>query len=169
MPINYTIWNDLGTQLELYYKKRYFTPERYVADNPLENLVVLPGIEQFFGTKVFNIFIVSVPYGWVKDEDGIWVENWPPEGFEEAKSRHIANYDKFTSYVTYIYMDYYIVQLMEAQSANTRMREMMDQTKVRLTDLCSELVDYGFFMREDLNDPKDINYFKPVIDNFYTN
>lgn len=162
--MTYTVWSDLGAKLEGQdYEKFYFTQEKYKAENPLENLVVLPDIEAFFGPRVLNIFIVSKPYGW-KKEEGEWVEDWPPEGYEEAVARHIATFEKFTSYKTYIFMDYNFVQKLEERVPDTRIREMMDSTKTHLEELCDQLVEYGFEMGPDIESEVGTEFFRPYLD-----
>lgn len=165
--ISYGIWEQVGQDLHNnLYKKRYINPEQYLSENPMEPLVVLPDITQFFGTKCHTIFIVSVPYGW-KKVNGDWIEEWPPEGFEAAKARHRETYNKFNRYETRIYMDFYIVSLMEQNNPDSKMRDMMNATKGHLQDLCDELVDYGFIMMPDITTAKDAAFFKDEIDEFF--
>lgn len=164
--MTYTVWSDLGAKLETQdYSKFYFTHEKYKADNPLENLVILPDVEAFFGPRVLNIFIVSKPYGWEKNEDGEWIEDWPPEGYEEAIVRHVASFEKFTSYKTYIFMDYNFVQKLEERVPDTRIREMMDATKTHFEELCDQVP--GFEMGPDITVEVGQEFFAPYLDEHY--
>lgn len=166
--MTYTVWSDLSRRLEANeYGKYYFTGEKFKADNPLECLVVLPGVESFYGTRVLNLFIVSRPYGWEKNEDGEWGENWPPEGFDDAVIRHVATYEKFTSYKTWIFMDYNFVRKLEERVPDTRIREMMDATKTRLQDLCNSLVGYGFKMGPDIENEVGAEFFAPYLNTHF--
>lgn len=163
--MTYTAWSDLGQLLEgQNYRKYYFTHEKYKADNPLENLVVIPDVTEFFGPRVLNLFIVSKPYGWKKNESGEWVEEWPPEGFEDAVARHIAMFEKFTSYRTVIFIDFNFATKLEERVPDTRIREMLNATKDRMVDLCDQLAEYGFEMGSDITVQVGQEFFAPYLD-----
>lgn len=166
MSVDYTLWDDVSKKLkESKYPKRYINPERYLADNPLENLVVPQDITNFFGTKVCNIFIVGVPYGWTKDS-GTWTDHWPPIGYEDAKQRHKATFEKYTWYETHVYMDMHIVDLVMIDNPKSRFRDMMNATKTHMQEMCSDLADFGFIMESDITNEVDAEFFKPIIDAF---
>lgn len=166
--IPYTLWTDIGNTLaNVKYKERYITPERYIADNPLEALVALPDVEKFFGTKVLNIFIVAQPIGWVKAGED-WVENWPPPGWDACRDRHIATYSRFTKYKTLVYTDFNIVNKVMAANSNSLMRQMMEATEGKLQyQLCPQLADYGWEFKERITAAVEANYFDSVIREFY--
>lgn len=166
--IDYPIWRDIGEVLKTStYSKRYITPEQYLADNPLESLTVIPGLPGFFGTQVLNIFIVAIPFGWEKDGDGIWQDNWPPNDLNNAKARHIESYNNFSSYKTIIFMDFNIVNQIMAENPESRIQEMMDAVKGHMEELCTELAEYGFEMGADITGTVDAEFFQPYIDEFY--
>lgn len=166
----YTLWSDLGQLLEgTNYEKYYFTAEKYKADNPLENLVVLPGIESFFGPKVLNLFIVSKPYGWKKNGDGEWEENWPPEGLNDAVARHQASFEAFRYYKTYIFIDFNFARKLKERVPDSRIEEMLTATKNRLATLVSEqLGEYGFEMGPDIQNEVGAEFFAPYLDLHFT-
>ncbi len=165
--MEYKVWDRVGAELrDFKYKKKYVTPERYLDESPLDNLVAPPDFPDFFGTKVCNIFIVGIPYGWTKGGDGIWSENWPPVRYEEYKAAHIENFKKYTWYETHVYIDMNLVDLVMEDSPSSRFREMMESTKSRLQTMCDELADYGFIMEEDLTTEVDASFFQDTIDLF---
>lgn len=166
--ITYNHWPVVGESLKVgKYEKRYVTPEKYIAPaNPIENLVVPPGIENFFGTKVLNILIVAVPYGWVK-AGGFWSEGtWPYPGLEDAKARHIATYSKFTKYETHVFMDFNIVNLIMAAQPGSRFETMMDTVRGRMISICNDLTNYGWTMHPNITGPVEADFFYPIIDSF---
>lgn len=163
---DYPIWKDVGIQLQNFkYKTKYLTPERYIQDNPLDNLVVPDGIPDFFGTKVCNIFLVCQPYGWTQSGT-TWTESWPPEGFDDSVMRHKSMYEKFTWYETHIYMDYNLVNMIMDSNPDSNFKSMMDTVKGHLQDMCDDLEDFGFTMEDDISSPVDASFFQPVIDAF---
>lgn len=168
--MDYPLWDDVSTGLRAErYNGRYLTPERYIAKNPVENLVVPPGVDKFFGTKVLNIFLVGTPYGWAKNGSGVWTESWPPSGLGDAVERHKATYKKFTRYKTLVYVDFYLVSLIMAQSSSSRFREMMDKVKTRLATLCGDLAAFGFVLKPDVTTAVQPSFFYPELDDFYAN
>ena len=166
--IDYTIWTDIAQQLVAQYSKYYFNSEYYESDNPLEDLTVLPGITLFFGTKVFNILIVGDPIGWKMGDDGTWSETWPPTGYNDALTQHMATFGVFTSYQTLIWTDFIIVQKIEALQPDSKIRDMMNQVEVRLKAMCTTLASFGFQYMGRFNDPPDISVFTALLDPFYS-
>jgi hypothetical protein len=165
--MEYTVWRDLGEKLQTEdYVKYYFTSEKYKAENPLENLVVLPGISQFFGPRVLNLFIVSKPYGW-KKQAGEWVEDWPPEGLTEAIERHKLSFDAFTSYRTVMFIDFNFVNKLLERSPLSKIGDMMSATFDRLNAVCEELADYGFEMGPRIDNEVGPEFFAPYLDPHY--
>lgn len=168
MTFDYHVWYDLGQSMANgNYKGRYFTPEIYQAKNPLENLVVIPGTTDFFGTKVCNIFIVGIPYGYNYISGAGWVNQWPPDGFEDAVNRHIATYQYYTKYETHVYMDYNLVALIMDDQPTSNFRAMMDLTKLNMQQMCFRLASYGFVMEDDITGEVGADFFAPVINKFY--
>lgn len=167
MPtINYNQWEPVGIALGQKYKKRYWTPERLPENlNPLRNLVVLEGIDRFFGTKVCNIFIVGLLFGWRQSGEE-WVEDWPPTGYADAKARHIDTFKYFSKYETHVYMDYNLVAKVEAADPETDFRRLMNGTKGRMQEMCSDLAAYGFTMEPDIVGEVGAEYFYDVLDPF---
>lgn len=168
MTIDYPLWDDLSANLhDNRYKEEFFTPEQYgTAKNPLESLVVPPEIDDFFATKVCNIFIVAIPFGW--KQDGVeWVEDWPPEGYNDSKARHIELYSQFAKYETHVYMDMNIVKKIMDANPDSKFKEMMDGTKIRMQAMCDELADYGFKMEADITTEVGPDHFGSVLDEFY--
>jgi hypothetical protein len=167
MTFDYPIWKDIGVKLrDVDYPKRYVTPENYKKANPLENLVVPPDIEKFFGTKTCNLFIASRPYGWSKGS-GNWTESWPPEGFDESVARHKQTYKQFARYETHIWTDFYLVSIVEGFNPDTRLREMMEAVEGHLEAVCTELADYGFTYEGRIEDAIESNFFASIIDAFW--
>lgn len=165
--MTYELWTTIGHELEtIKYNKRYITPEQYIANNPLENLVVPLGIENFFGTKVLNIFIIGVPYGWEK-VGGTWVESWPPAGLEESVLRHKMMYKRFTKYETHIFMDFNIVEIVMSTNSTSKFREMMNATKTRITAICDDLANCGYTLEPDITQEVTASHFSPIINTFY--
>lgn len=163
---DYTIWQDVGVQLrDFKYKRSYLTPEQYVSTNPLESLIVPDGIDQFFGTKVLNIFIVAEPFGWTQS-GSTWTENWPPDGLDAAIARHMTIYDKFTWYETHMYMDFNLVNTIMTLSPSSNFRTMMTSVKTHIAQVCADLADFGFTLEADITTPVDASFFQPVIDAF---
>lgn len=165
MIIDYQLWDEVGKELQdNKYKKRYLTPEQYdKLPNPLENLVVPVGIDSFFGTKVCNIFIVAIPFGWKSSTE----EEWPPPGYEDAKQRHKDTYDKFAKYETHVYMDFNIVKKIMAEEPESKFEEMMQTTKAHMQSMCADLSEYGFKMEGDITGDVTASHFYEVIDAFY--
>lgn len=149
MDIAYTLYDEIGVSLAANNSPFYLQPERWLGANPMESLTVPPGTENFFGPKVLNLFVVGVPYGW-EFVDGVWQENWPPDGFLELVELHKQKYAEFTSYRTYIWMDFNIVTTVMTVNPDSRFQEMMEATEARMQELCTELAAYGFmFMGRD--------------------
>ena len=168
MPsIEYTLWQDNGNYLKnIKYPKRYLTPEKYDrSKNPLESLVVIPDLEDFFATKVCNIFIVGIPYGWV--EGNPWTEEWPPEGYEESKARHIETFSLFSKYETHVFMDFNIVSKVMAANPDSNFEEMMNVTKGHMEEMCGDLSEYGFTMEPDILADVGPEHFYHILDAFY--
>lgn len=165
MIIDSDPWPLVGNKLKIgKYKRRYVTPERYdKPPNPLESLVAPVGMTSFFGTKVCNIFIVAIPYGW---QDST-TEKWPPDGYEEAKQRHIQTYKKFTKYETHVYMDMNIVKKIMAADADSNFETMMNKTKIYMQGMCTDLAAYGFKYENDITSDVTDDYFYEVLDAFY--
>jgi hypothetical protein len=167
MSFDYKLWDDVGKQLRDYqYQKKYFTPERYIDLSPLDNLTVPPDFPNFFGTKVCNIFIVGIPYGWEK-VGGTWQDNWPPDRYEDYKANHILVYDQFTWYETHVYMDMNLVAKVMMDEPRSRFREMMNATKGHLQTMCDDLAQYGFTMEDDITAEVDASFFTKIFDTFY--
>lgn len=165
--IPYTLWKDIGDTLaNVKYKSRYITPEQYIAENPFEAFSVPPGIENFFGTKVLNIFIVAQPIGWIPS-GSTWVESWPPAGWNDCKDRHIELYSRFTQYKTLVYTDFNIVNKVMTANPSSMMQTMMEATEGKMQDVCSELADYGWEFKERITAAVEANYFDSVIRDFY--
>lgn len=168
MIIAYKLWADVGKHLKTHkYLKQYVTPEQYISQNPLESLVALPDIPEFFATKVCNIFIVAIPFGWDVNSSGS-TTNWPPAGYDDAKQRHIDTYAKYTKYETHVYMDMFIVQKIMAANSNSKFEEMMAVTKANMAQMCSDLAEYGFKLEADITAEVGPDHFYPVIDAFYS-
>ena len=165
--ISNTIFRDVGIHLRDHkYQDKYFTPEKYSeAKNPLESLVVIQDVTKFFGTKVCNIFVVSIPFGWKFETD--WVEEWPPLGYAEAKARHIETFEVYAKYQTHVYMDMNIVNKIMAATPDSKFQEMMIQTKVRMQEMCMDLAAYGFTFEADITSDVGPEYFYSVLDDFY--
>lgn len=158
-------WNAVMEQLAARYQKQYYTPERIPQENPLEFLVVRQDVEQFFGTKVLNIFICGKNYGWVF-EDGEFVENWPPEGYLEAVDKHIATYKQYALYYTFVWVDFtWVYELMDA-NPESRIEEMMEAVDQHMKDLCEFLADYGFVYMGRIEEAVEGSYFEELINNF---
>ena len=164
--IEYKIWNEVGETLVEDLPRRYVTPEQFLDDSPMNALTVLPEIEEFFGTKPLNLFIVAKPYGWSKEGD-TWTESWPPEGWDEAVERHKAKYKKFTKYKTHIWMDFYLVSLIMEASPDSQFETMMTAVEGRIQSLCSDLADYGFVYEGRIEEPKPAEFFKEKIRAFF--
>lgn len=164
--IAYPLWEDNGDALVEHYDPKYVTPERYQAV-PIKAVVVLPEVEQFFGTRVCNILIIAQPVGWVQNGDGEWVEQWPPEGFVEAVARHIETYGKFTEYNTFVWIDRYAETLIVAATPDSRVPEMMAATSGRFEDVCDELADYGFHFMGEISSAVGPEFFYSTIDEFF--
>lgn len=169
MNIPYPLWADIGTGLKtISYPKRYITPERFTHEtdpNPLANLVVLPDIPEFFATKVCNIFIVGVPYGW-KLDGSEWVEEWPPPNYLDAVQRHKDTFERFTKYETHVWMDMYIVQQVMDANPDSNFENMMNATKANIEGMCSELAEYGFTYEGEFTSAVERNFFHEIIDAF---
>lgn len=167
MVFDHPIWENIALQLASTYGSRiYFTPETMIQENILDPLVVTQSVSDFFGTRPLNLVIVGRPAGWSKDGDGIWQENWPPPGLDDAKAKHIATYDQFTKYETHIWTDFIFVNTIMDENPDSRIEEMMNALDARLTDLCSELAAYGFTYHGKIESEVEENFFHSVIDTF---
>lgn len=165
--VSYTLWPDNAEEIAVKYRKQYFTPERFVDKvNPLYALTVPSDFVDFFGTKVCNIFIVGIPFGWLRQGDE-YVEDWPPPGYNTSKAKHILDYKKFAKYETHVYMDFNIVAKIEEEEPETNFRELMDQTKVWMQEMCSDLAEYGFAIHEDITGDVPPSHFDEIFDEFY--
>ena len=162
--IPYTLWETDGIALrDTAYPTKYLTPEKYISDNPLESLVALPGVDDFFGTKVLNIFIVSHLYGYNSSGDEIW----EPDGYADALARHMATYHQFAKYETHVYIDMNIVnKIMEAEPGSD-FASKMTTTKYHMEAMCTALADYGFTLEDDITEDVGPEFFYPIIDAFY--
>lgn len=162
------MWKDIGDGLKNHYKKRYFTPERYITDNPMEALTVLPSTPDFFGTKVCIVWIVAQPIGWYNPGGGGWVNNWPPAGWQEALDRHKEAYEKFTQYDLFIWVDRYFETLINAANDHSLITNMMSDTQDEIEDMClHEMKDYGFHYMGPITSAVEENYFHDTIDEFF--
>lgn len=166
--IEYTLWRDDAAFIKDHkYPKSYFTPEKYdTAKNPLESLVVIPGLQDFFGTKVCNIFIVGLPFGWDKSGSS-WQQNWPPAGYDDAVQRHIDSYNMYGKYETHVFMDFNIVQKVMDANSDSKFRDMMNTTKTNMETMCGTLSAYGFMMEPDIIADVGPDHFYTILDTFY--
>lgn len=162
----YNPWEPIGVALGNKYKNRYWTPENLPENlNPLRDLVVLKGLTKFFGTKVCNIFIVGIPFGWrLSGLD--WVTDWPPIGYADAKARHIDTFKYFSKYETHVYMDYNVVKKVEEVDPTSDFRTLMDGTKGHMQEMCDDLSTYGFTLESDITAEVGPDYFYSVLDPF---
>ncbi len=169
MTFDYDIWQKVGDQLaEFKWKKHYLQPEQYAKGNPMEVLTPPSYITTFFGTKVLNIFIVGIPYGWTQSGTD-WTEDWPPEGFDDLVTSHKLNYSQFTKYETHIYMDFNLVKKIMADSPDSKFETMMTAVKGHMENLCNDLAEYGFKLEADITSEVDADFFKDIIEAFYRN
>ncbi len=166
--INYTQWQTAGADLLEQYPRTYVNTEVYLSNNPMEPLTVPAGVEDFFGSKVLTFLIVGIPYGWALNGEGNWEETWPPEGLNDLIERHKAIYEEFTKYQCVILVDFYIVELLMIENAESRFRDMMEITDTRMSDLADELADYGFTYGGRVTEPPRWELLTPFVEDFRT-
>lgn len=153
MSVTYNLWPTVTDQLKIIYNDHYLTYERSEEENPLALLV--PKVDQFFGPKILNIFIVGQPY------------EWPHVDLEAAKTKHKELFEKFTKYKTLIWMDFNIVNLVMADSPASNFRDQMIETEGHIEDLCEELADFGFEYMGRIETAVEASYFQEYLDTFY--
>lgn len=165
MPLIYDHWPGVGTGLAAAHPRKYVTRQGYVANDPLEHLVVRATTPKFFGTQVLNLFVAGVPYGWAKDGSGVWQDNWPPDGLTQSVADHQATHPKFSYYRTVIFMDYNFVRVVEEDNPDSRLREMMDAVELHFLDLIPDLP--GFEMGPRVETPVGPDFFSGYAGPFF--
>jgi hypothetical protein len=116
---------------------------------------------------VKHIFIVGIPYGWKKKNDGEWEFHWPPDRFEDFLSHHETTYKKFGKYKTHVYMDWIIVKKIMDANDDSDFEDMMEATENEIKKMCNKLSDYGFSFKGRIKTEPPASEFWSVIDAFY--
>lgn len=135
-------------------------------DHPLKDLVVPPDYDNFYPTKVCNIFIACVPYGW-KLVDGAFEADWPPEGYNDYVESHKKTFKYFDTYETHVWTDFNIVSILESTGDDNPYRMIMNATKGYMEQMCNDLKDFGFKYEGEIMTEVDQSFFFPVLDKFY--
>ncbi len=140
-------WEPIALILEETFPREAISHEAFSGDSFLEILV--PTTEQsgkFFGTNIFNIFIAQKAYGWIQcgDSPNQRQFNWPPEGFLEARDRYLADLDRWPSYKTFIWVDFWTPSL---NLMGNDWLSMMDQTDSAIQDFCDTTEGFTYMGR----------------------
>lgn len=160
-------WPTVGVELDTTtYQDDLFYHQGYKGDNFLEILVPkAEDVDKFFGTHVLNIFIVQRAYGWVECGDPNQREfQWPPPGFEEARARYLACKERFASYKTLIWVDFYSAALAQLENPETDWPNMMEDTRDAIQQFCSNTE--GFEYMGDIESQVPASFFHAKIDEF---
>lgn len=157
-------WKGIATTLDVKYDKDYFYYQKFKHDNFLASLV--PDTEDFFGTKVFNIFIAQRPYGW-KECGGPNQRQfqWPPDGFQESLDRYLLVKDRFASFKTYIWVDYWTALENRTINPASDWVTMMDDTNAAIEAFCTATP--GFTYMGKIESQVEPNFFFEQIEEFF--
>lgn len=170
--IQHRIWESVAADISLEWSKQYFDFQYFDTENPLDPITILPGLDEFFGTKVLNLFIVGLPYGWKKKSsagpgESKWEFDWPPEGFEAAVARHKETYKLFASYKTYVWMDWVIVKKVMDAEPEAEFEDMMEATEDKIKEMCDTLSKFGFKFVKRLEEEVGSQYFRSYLKSLY--
>ena len=165
-------FGNTASSLKSSYSKQYFDFQYFDTENPLDNLVCLPGKEKFFGTKVLNLFVVGKPYGWKRkdpppSEGSKWEFDWPPPRYEAALARHKATYKLFASYKTYVWTDWILVKKVMDADEDSDFEDMMETTEDKIKEMCNKLSKYGFKFVKRLESDPGLGYFQNYLKTLY--
>lgn len=159
-------WQDIGDQLDSKYSDKLFYHQRFKDDNFLKILVPLEeDIDKFFGTKVKNLFIAQRAYGWVPcvppDEQQLEFR-WPPDGFDELRELYLQYRDRFASYETLIWVDFWSAQMQTDIIPTTEWLEMMEQTDEAIQEFCDTTPGFTYMGR--ITEQVEPNFFYQYIE-----
>lgn len=164
MPFFASPWQGIATDLDNEYSEEYLYHQSFRNDNFLASLV--PQNNTFFGTKVLNIFIAQRAYGWRECGNPINREFvWPPEGFQDSLDLYLATRERFASYTTMIWVDYWTAVRNQSFYPGSDWLMMMDQTNDAIQEFCSTTP--GFQYMGKIESQVEASFFHSYIDDFY--
>jgi hypothetical protein len=167
-------WPDVGDELDDLYNKRFFYHQGYYRDEWWN--CVIPNEDNFFGTKVLNIFIAMKPYGWtqgVGETEDQWHFDWgdPDSSYtlavQDARTRWVAVQNRFPYYKTNIYVDTYRANQQFIECPQSDVRRMMTRTTDMFQDFCATTP--GFEFKGVISSMVPASFFQEEIDEFYAN
>lgn len=120
----------------------------------------VPLVDEFFATKVVNIFIMQKPYGWVETELNTWTFEGFGAEFEEDLAKLITNIDKFPFYRLLIWVDMATPELIRQQCPASDILQMMNKTASAVAGLANDFIKY----MGKLDSIQPASYFQPFID-----
>ena len=170
-------WPDIGDVLDTMFEKEYFFHQGFKNDNFLD--VLFPPekwtdrngdehdiTEQFFGTKMLNIFIVQKDYGFEGDEN-----TWDDPGsefsqmIEEYVQRWTLQYPRFTDYTTHIYIDLWSAQKVKDENEESTLLDNLIALAPRFEQFCNDTP--GFEYKGFIEEQVEANFFEESIKEFY--
>ena len=174
-----TPWKEIAEQLDSDYAKKYFYHQEYKTPRFWDILTVLKDFDKVktFTTKVYNIFIISEPFGWYQ-KDGTWTFRWPPvrdlpvdqqaqadADYTAMITRHNSTYNSFPYYHTVIYMDYITAKAIKQARPDSDIIFMMNTTEGSIQSLCNQLSGWKYGGR--IEDQVQKEYFLGHIEHLF--
>lgn len=150
-------WREVGQQLRHQYAPdRYLMHQSYLKSHFLEPVV--PFFQEFFGTKAFNILILTKPWVW-DDEFQLLTD--------QLTKLIRDNFNKWPMYFVHIYIDYTLSELALAHYDNTGYVAKLDGMEVKIIAMCDQMADCGFVYKGRITKDSGQPLFYLSIPDFY--
>ena len=161
-------WEPIGDLLDETFETQKFYHQAFDGDNFLEVLTPLEGDETtFYGTNVLNVFIAQKAYGWrmCGDDPNQRTFEWPPEGFEEARTRYLESRSRWPSYQTLIWVDFWTPTQNQSFFPASEWLTMMEDTDAAIQEFCNTTE--GFVYMGRIESQVEPIFFEEAITAFF--